>query len=423
MKVKNGTVERNIYVETRGRSLRFRVEVSPLPKDDITVDFDQYEAGLQWARRRRVELLEQKAQSKKHAAPAVAMAAPVVAGWSPAEIRVSEVFESFRVRELPHLSGAAADSSRLKGLEEWFGQLTLGELTYDLLQKWMVDRASGVLGPGRISYPHGYSKNLRVQIRKAIAAGKEFLSDGKTLAVMPDPIIVAPSAQTIRHEMTLLRRALHAYFSAHGLNEKHGTWLECQQVMQIDLPEKPDPRHTRVDEDGLQALVKELNDSALAAFTQFAVMTTLRRSEVCSLRWEDLSLEKRVIVLRAPGHLKKSKTRTREVPLLPQAVQILEKLGIQKKGRLFNITPSGISQAMRRAADRAGLYDLRLHDLRREGISRLLELLEASYEDVSLFSGHSDIKVLKDHYARPSASVVVKRMAEHPAMSKMMTAT
>lgn len=193
--------------------------------------------------------------------------------------------------------------------------------------------------------------------------------------------------------------------------------------MHIDLPEKPDPQHTRVDEEGLQALVKELNDSALAAFTQFAVMTTLRRSEVCSLRWEDLNLEKRVIVLRAPGHLKKSKTHTREVPLLPQAVQILEKLGIQKKGSLFNITPSGISQAMRRAADKAGLYDLRLHDLRREGISRLLELLEASYEDVTLFSGHSDIKVLKDHYARPSASVVVKRMAEHPAMARMMSAT
>ncbi|MEM8518314.1 hypothetical protein [Janthinobacterium sp. CAN_S7] len=318
MKVKNGTVERNIYVETRGRSLRFRVEVSPLPKDDITVDFDQYEAGLQWARRRRVELLEQKAQSKKHAAPAVAMAAPVVAGWSPAEIRVSEVFESFRVRELPHLSGAAADSSRLKGLEEWFGQLTLGELTYDLLQKWMVDRASGVLGPGRISYPHGYSKNLRVQIRKAIAAGKEFLSDGKTLAVMPDPIIVPPLAQTIRHEMTLLRRALHAYFSAHGLNEKHGTWLECQQVMQIDLPEKPDPRHTRVDEDGLQALVKELNDSALAAFTQFAVMTTLRRSEVCSLRWEELCLSlllnRRAVIYEAVGGKPvKSHKRVRDV--------------------------------------------------------------------------------------------------------------
>jgi len=425
MKAKpNGAVERNIYVETRGNSLRFIVQVSPLPKDYLTFDPDQYDKGLMWARRRRIELLEEKAQSKKLAAPAAAVAAPVVvAGWSPAEIRVSDVFQSFRARELPHLAAAAADSSRLKGLEEWFGQLTLGGLTYDVLEKWMVDRASGILGPGRISYPQGYSKNLRVQIRKAIAAGKEFLSDGKTPAVMPDPIIVPPSAQTIRHEITLLRRALHSYFSAHALNQNYGTWLQCQHVMQIELPEKPDPRHTRVDEEGLRALVKELNDPALAAFTQFAVMTTLRRSEVCSLRWEDLRLEKGIIVLRAPGHLKKSKTTTREVPLLPPAVQILQRLGIKTKGPVFDITPSGISQAMRRAADKAGLYDLRLHDLRREGISRLLELLEASYEDVSLFSGHSDLKTLKVHYARPSASVVGKRMAAHPNAATMVSAT
>jgi DNA-binding transcriptional ArsR family regulator len=330
--------------------------------------------------------------------------------------------QNFRIRELPHLAGAAADSSRLKGLEEWFGHLTLGELTYDLLKKWKNDRASGVLGPGRISYPPGYSKNDIYRIRQAIKAGKEFFRDG-TKVELPPAISTPPSAQTIRHEMMLMRRALHAFFAAHQLNQAHGTWLACQHIMQIELPEKPAPRDTRVDEEGLQALVRELDDPSLAAFARFAVMTTLRRSEVCSLRWEDLDLKKRVIVLRAPGHLKKSKTHTREVPLLPPAIHILEKLGVQKTGPLFNITPSGISQAIRRAADRAGLYGVRLHDLRREGISRLLELLEASYEDVSLFSGHSDIKVLKDHYARPSASVVGKRLAEHPGVAAMMSVT
>lgn len=422
MKVTNGTVERNIYVETRGNSLRFIVQVSPLPKDYLTFDPDQYDKGLMWARRRRVELLEERSKAKKSTAPAALAAPVVVAGWSPADIRISDVLENFRVRELSHLAGAAADSSRLKGLEEWFGRLTLGELTYDVLKKWKTDRASGVLGFGRISYPPGYSKNDLYRIRQALKAGRTTWRDGTPIE-MPAPITTPPSAQTIRHEMMLLRRALHAYFQANELNQAYGAWLGCQYVMQIELPDKPAPRDTRVDEEGLKALVLQLDDPSLAAFAQFAVMTTLRRSEVCSLRWEDLNLEKRIIVLRAPGHLKKSKTHTREVPLLPQAVQILERLGIQKKGRLFNITPSGISQAIRRSADRAGLYELRLHDLRREGISRLLELLEASYEDVSLFSGHSDIKVLKDHYARPSASVVVKRLAEHPAMAAMLSAT
>lgn len=420
MKVKsNGTIERNIYVETRGSALRFTVEVSPLPKDRLTVDVDQYEQGLQWARRRRVELLEEKATAKKSAAPASAPA--IVASKNPADVRISDAIQHFRANKLSKLAGAASDSSRLKGLEGWFGHLTLGELTDELLHKWLQDRASGALGLGRISYPPGYSKNDIYRSRQALKAGRTKWRDG-TRIVVPEPIIVPPSAQTIRHEVTLLRRTLFEYFRFTKLKKDYGSWLECHDVMTLEVPEKPEPRDTRVDDKGLQALVRELNNPTLAAFARFAVMTTLRRSEVCSLRWEDLNWEKRIIVLRKPKQLK-SKTHTRSVPLLPQAVQILQKLGVQKKGRLFDITPSGISQAMRRAADRAGLHDLRLHDLRREGISRLLELLQASYEDVSLFSGHSDLKTLQEHYARPDPSKVRDRLEQHPAIGAMISAT
>lgn len=421
MKVKNGKVERNIYVETRGPSLRFVVEVSPLPKDRLTVDLDQYEAGLQWARRRRVELLEQKSNAKKSVVPASAPALAVVARMNPADVRISDAIQHFQENKVPKLASAASDSSRLKGLQEWFGHLTLGELTTELLHKWLSDRESGVLGAGRISYPPGFSKNDIYRSRQALKAGRTKWRDG-TAIVVPAPILVPPSAQTIRHEMTLLRRTLIEYFQYQKLKKDYGSWLECHDVMTLVIPDKPDPRETRVDEKGLQAMVKELNDPMLAAFAQFAVMTTLRRSEVCSLRWEDLDLEKGIIFLRKSGHFK-SKTHTREVPLLPPAIRILTTLGIQKKGPLFSITPSGISQAIRRAADRAGLYDVRLHDLRREGISRLLELLEASFEDVCLFSGHRDLQVLKDHYARPSASEVGKRLAVRPGLAAMISET
>lgn len=420
MKVKTGKVEKNIQCELRSGSVRFSVEVYPLKKSQRTFDLDEYEQGLMWARRERVELLDQKAKTKNVVAPAPLAAPDVATTLNPAHIRLSDVFENFRIRELPRLSGAASDFSRLKRLEEWFGQLSLGELSSDLLNKWLIDRASGALGVGRISYPPGYSKNRRTLIRRAQAAGKQFLSDG-TPAKLPEPLAKPPSDQTIRHEITLLRRTLNAYFVVKKLNKDHGVWLKYQDVMMIDMPKKPDPRNTRVDELGLQALVRELDDPTLAAFCRFAVITTLRRSEVCSLRWEDFDSKKRIIKLRAPGHMKKSKTHTREVPLLSKAIQILEKLGIKEKGPLFNISPSGISQAIRRAADKAGLYDLRLHDLRREGISRLLELLQASYEDVSLFSGHSDIKTLKDHYARPCASKVRDRLERHPGITAMMS--
>jgi integrase len=400
---KSGTVEKNIYVEVRSGSLRFAVQVSPIPKDSCTFDLDEFEKGLQWARRRRVELLEQKSDTKPKALPS----APAL-GSTPADTLVSDVLANYRLRELSKLASAASDTSRLKRLDEWFGHLTLGQLDYDLLDRWMVERQAGLLGSGRVSN-RMLTKHQKYYRKKM---GQE----------LPSAVIVPPSAQTVRHEITLMRRALVAYFRANKLNQSHGAWLAAQYVMEIRLPEKPEPRDTRVDEEALALLITEL-DPLHIAFVRFAVMTTLRRSEVCSLQWEDVNWEKKVITLRKPGHLKKSKTSTRDVPLLPPALQILRQLGSGKTGQIFEISPSGISQALRRAADRVELYDVRLHDMRREGISRLVELLEASLEEVMVFSGHSDRAVLQKVYLQQRASVIGDRLTQHPRAASMISAT
>jgi len=401
---KSGTVEKNIYVEVRSGSLRFAVEVSPLPKDSCTFDIDHFDEGLRWARRRRVELLEQKLDAKPKA---LSLAPTIALGHTPAEIPVRDILENYRLRELPKLAGAASDLSRLKRFGEWFGHLTLGQLDYDLLDRWMVERQAGLLGSGRVSDPTltKHQKHYRKKMGH----------------VLPPAVIVPPSAQTVRHEITLMRRVLVAYFRANKLNQLHGAWLAAQYIMEIPLPEKPAPRDTRVDEEALALLITEL-DSLHIAFVRFAVMTTLRRSEVCSLRWEDVNWEKKVITLRKPGHLKKSKTSTRDVPLLPPALQILRQLGSKKTGRIFEISPSGISQALRRAADRVELYEVRLHDMRREGISRLVELLEASLEEVMVFSGHSDRAVLQKVYLQQRANVIGDRLTQHPCAATMISA-
>lgn len=404
-KVTTGAIEKNIYAEVRSGSVRFVVQVSPLPKDSLTFDIGQFDEGLRWARRRRVELLEQKSDAKPRVAPSAPTIAP---GCTPADILVSDVLSNYRIRELPKLAGAEADSSRLKRLHEWFGHLTLGQLDYDFLDQWMVDRQAGLLGSGRVS-DRTLTKHQRHYRKKM---GYE----------LPPAVIVPPSAQTVRHEITLMRRALVAYFRANKLNQFHGAWLAAQYVMEIRLPEKPEPRDTRVDEEALALLITEL-DPLHIAFVRFAVMTTLRRSEVCSLQWEDVNWVKNVVTLRRPGHLKKSKTSTRDVPLLPPALQILQQLGSGKTGQIFEISPSGISQALRRSADRVELFDVRLHDMRREGISRLVELLEASLEEVMVFSGHSDRAVLQKHYLQQRANVIGDRLTQHPRAATMIAAT
>mgnify|MGYP001627261737 CR=1 FL=1 len=59
-KVKFGAVDKSIYCEKRGNALRFVVQVSPLPKVQCTVDFEEFELVLAWARQQRVNLLDEK---------------------------------------------------------------------------------------------------------------------------------------------------------------------------------------------------------------------------------------------------------------------------------------------------------------------------------------------------------------------------
>lgn len=147
--------------------------------------------------------------------PSVALT--IEAGHTPANVLVRDVLENYRIRELPKLSGAASDKSRLKRLDEWFGRYTLGQLSYDILETWKDERQAGKLGSGRVSDPT-LTKQQRYKLKQS----------GQPLPVQ----VIAPvSAQTVRHELVLLRRALTAYFRANGLMHLHGAWLQSQHVM------------------------------------------------------------------------------------------------------------------------------------------------------------------------------------------------
>lgn len=407
MKVKSGTVEKNIYCEVRSGAVRFSVEVYPLKKIQQTFDLAEYEKGLMWARRERVALLEQKSASKAPVAPPAPVIEP---GTTPDSVLIKDILDSYRVNVLPGLSGAAADKSRLKRLEGWFGHLTILELKKPVLTKWLAHRTEGLLGSGRSSDPK-LTKHERYALKKA----------GKPEKVEPLPL-VKPSSQTMRHELVLMRRALTAYLHTHDLFDAHAGWLTSQPIMRFDLPDQSEPRTVRVNEPGLAALLEHVDNPAQRAYIGLAIMTTLRRGEMCSLDWEDIDLARNVVTLKAPGHERKTKVVARQIPLLPPAVDVLKRYGVKSEGKLFPITPSGISQAFRRAADKAGLSNLRLHDLRREGISRMRDRLGASLEDIAVFSGHQDILTLQKHYVNEDAELVGNRMAQQAGMDKMIPA-
>jgi integrase len=407
--------EKNIYVENRSGAFRFKVIVHPL-KDSAT--FSKVEEGAHWARRRRVELLEEKASVALGQVPRDAgqqgqtFDVAEFPHRTSSSIKLSDVFDSFETFELPKLSSQTSEASRLARLRKWFGALTTEQLNEDLIGKWILDRLSGKLGSGRdpnraatMSGDCGEEPLTKHQRYTRKKAGKE----------VPEKPIFPVSTQSVRHELKLLRRAVTKYLQRENRWPVYGAWWQAHYLMMMELPEPADPRRRRVSDNELVAIFNGIEDRCLKAAILFAVLTSLRRSEIVSLRWEDVDFTRKVVLLRKPGFVKKTKVHERDVPLLPGAIKVLQDLKPQKRGLIFPILAVDLSHAWRDSADKAGIYDARLHDCRREAISRLVETCRLTVHEVVLFSGHSDVRTLERHYLRLDPALMASRLGELPA--------
>ena len=101
-----------------------------------------------------------------------------------------------------------------------------------------------------------------------------------------------------------------------------------------------------------------------------AIETAMRQGEMLSLTWVDINLDKRI------AHLDLTKNgESRDVPLSSRALEALDVLKQQQiDERVVPSTKSGVQQAWGHLRTRAELVDLRFHDLRHEGVSRLLNV-------------------------------------------------
>jgi integrase len=144
----------------------------------------------------------------------------------------------------------------------------------------------------------------------------------------------------------------------------------------------------------------------------------LRRSDVCSLRWEYLDLA------NGTGKLPRSKTGPRPFPLSPRSRRLLAQWhaahGFPRVGWVFadpgNLEealwsdPSGLTHAFMRIRDAAGLTGmttiprLRLHDLKHESLS-IWHDRGAPIHDLQLLSGNSleSLQIYDEADVKPAA--------------------
>ena len=123
----------------------------------------------------------------------------------------------------------------------------------------------------------------------------------------------------------------------------------------------------------------------------FALFSTRRQEEITLLRWEDLE-EDRILVrdMKHPGD-KKGNNVYCELP--PEALAIIKSMP-REKPEIFPYSTDAIGTAFTRACKFLGINDLRFHDLRHEGISRLFEM-GRTIPQVAAVSGHRSWTSLK----------------------------
>lgn len=257
-----------------------------------------------------------------------------------------------------------------KQIDKKFGHFALKDLTREVYFRYAAERKKQVK-PGTINHTFTYIRSL---------------------------LIFAEIYMQLKPEMNEFNVARE--------------WLASEKFLT-----KADRRSRRVTDEELRLIEEEwiLSDYqgsqkrpwSLPEMMQFAVLSSMRRGEQFTLRWDELDVDQRTIGVWRK-HPRKGKVYCR-VPLLKEAMKIIERQ--ESKGELiFNVSSNHCAKVFRRYSRAVGLKDVVWHDLRHEAISRLVEM-KLSTSEVAMFSGHRDIQMLQS-YTHLRAETIVSDLKD-----------
>lgn len=250
-----------------------------------------------------------------------------------------------------------------------FGNMKCEGIDYNALSQFVSLRERGGAKPSTIM--------------RDIAVLKSVLRYGATSLSLPDLGLAADG--TMRMFMGSMQ--LSSRLSHSRPRDRRPTEKELEQIISVE-------RRSRAD------------SPPLADIVLFAISTAMRQAEITRLHWSDLNIEKRTIVIRNRKDPRATQGNHMEVPLLrgPTVInnKIIDPLEIIQRqpvdtsepDRIFPYNPQSVSTAFTRVVNSLKINNLRFHDLRHDGVSRLFE---AGYQihEVALVSGHKSWSNLK----------------------------
>ncbi|MDR1397692.1 MAG: site-specific integrase [Desulfarculales bacterium] len=175
-------------------------------------------------------------------------------------------------------------------------------------------------------------------------------------------------------------------------NYARSDWGMESLVNPVEIISKPKPekgRERRLEAGEEERLLKASSDKFKPVLL-FALATAMRREEIANLKWKNVNLENRCALL---SDTKNNETRT--IPLSSAALDILRNIP-RKEGEefVFGVSTQHITNAMGQTCKKAGIEDLRFHDLRHEATSRLFENTDLDLMEIRAITGHKTLQML-----------------------------
>lgn len=207
------------------------------------------------------------------------------------------------------------------------------------------------------------------------------------IAAWRDARLTEVAPVSVRREMIILSSMFRMAIDEWG-------WLRESPMAKVRRPETSAPRRRGIAQKEIDAIVAALGQMAagavVSAMFRLSLETGMRLSELCRIRWGDVS-EKSVALFDTKNGDK------RQVPLSAAAREIMKGREGMDDLRVFPIEPGIASKTFQRARTAAKCGDVHFHDARSEAITRLSKKLDVL--QLARVIGHRDLKSLMIYYA------------------------
>ena len=169
-----------------------------------------------------------------------------------------------------------------------------------------------------------------------------------------------PAPATINRELAMLSKAFNVAI-------KEWEWFSDNPVSKSGFEREATGRDRWLPKEEARRLLSH-SGLILRQIVTFALNTGMRQDEILSLRWPDVSMERRALVV-----MKTKNGRRRTLPLSDAACAVLEERGKIRhlhSDLVFNseagtkIDRHNLGRSFRATLKRAGIKDFRFHDLR-----------------------------------------------------------